>query len=169
MNGNNGQQLYDPYNTPHAQGLQLNLPTGALGSAAVISQRPSFCPHTAYFGGSDDGLNRVRTHSNTAAGAFYMFNTTANSTTPLANMPQRRYGYSMAMCVSGDVLVCGGEFQAEPDLATCAIYHPPNNTWAAFPSLPVAMRDFAMVILVGARNMHGALCAHLTSNPLTFL
>ena len=46
MNGQNGTQLYDPFNTPHTQGyLQLGLQTTqyAQGGAAVISG------HLAYF------------------------------------------------------------------------------------------------------------------------
>ena len=51
INGASGTQLYDPFNTPHAQGnLQLGLQTGVntIGGTAVISGT------LAYFGGNGE-------------------------------------------------------------------------------------------------------------------
>ncbi len=36
INGAQGSQLYDPFNTPHARGLQLGLQTDAPGSGAAV-------------------------------------------------------------------------------------------------------------------------------------
>ncbi|CAM6002050.1 unnamed protein product [Sphagnum balticum] len=153
INGPQGTQLYDPFNTPHAQGnLHLGLQAGATtwqGSAVINGQ-------LAYFGGNGERnsneyaksfvfenntnlrfelgtelKNGVGSISVYRDGSMIIYNAATNSTQVATPMPHRGQGYVMTMLNSECVLMCGGT-----NVSTCWLYVISVNTWTTFPSLP---------------------------------
>jgi hypothetical protein len=59
-------------------------------------------------------------------------------------MNHKRWFYGMSM-LGNDVLVCGGWNNTA--LSSCTLYTPGNDTWNTFPSLPVHLRQLAMLTL----------------------
>jgi hypothetical protein len=72
-------------------------------------------------------------------------NTVTGTTRHAAKMIQWREYYDMITLYIGDILACGGNMGNL--LSSCELYTPANNTWTAYPSLPVATMDLAMINL----------------------
>lgn len=161
-----GSQLYDPFNTPHAQGnLTLGLQTGGdaySGSAVIIGPLAYF---GAGFAGKPSSTNLTNSCAYVATNcqiihlesrdgrSFYVYDSALNTTRALAHMPVKEpiewYGMTV---FENDVLVCGGDgFMT--GYSQCWLYVPSTDQWTStVPSLPVARSCFRMVTLHGRRK-----------------
>jgi hypothetical protein len=125
------------------------------------------CPNSTgpHINGVNDDVYAFCTHSISADASsctFVVYDPHDSTTLQLLPMPHCRANYGMTLVNNGaslnrnnnrngDVLVCGGSYDAFGFLSTCVLYLSNFNVWLQLPSLPKTMKWFPMVTLQGGR------------------
>jgi hypothetical protein len=143
INGRNGntQQYFPTKNGKSSDNLSFGIPTCQDARAIAFN-------NLVYYTG---GLCHEKISQQ-----MTIFRPVTETSSPGPNLIEARYIHGIAT-YQQKVVICGGRSPTKSYLSTCEQYEKDARTWTPFPSLPLALRSFAMLTLNKSVYVFGGL------------